>query len=118
MCPRLFDTDRESYKEVVRELRKALKPFVAEMGPETRVKIEEACHRALKRLGDTVPEFRRMVPVYEINCDQEDGSLLCSFYMDVPYVEARVTLHRPPTLTEEEWNELVDEIVADLTPQP
>jgi hypothetical protein len=107
-------THPELYEKVVRDLRKAMVPFKTEIGPETQTKMEEACHRALKRLEDTVPEFRRMVPAYEINCDPNTGKLLCSFHMDVPYVGARVILHRPPDQTKEEFEKAVDEILVEL----
>lgn len=122
----LSPRQRLLYEQVLRSARKAMKPFVCDSGPEAKAKAVEGIQKALKRLDESTPEFRRMVPAYEVKCDAQTGEVFCTFHMDVPYVEARVTLHRPdfPTwskdscLTEEEWNKLVDELVADLTPDP
>ncbi len=79
---------------------------------------KEACLRALERLGqygdDILREGRRMRPGYEVIYDPETNEMLCSFYMDVPYVEARVTLHRQPGQTKEEFEGFVDGIIADV----
>jgi hypothetical protein len=78
-------------------------------------KIKEAALRALERLGEVQSEhWREMVPAYEITYDHETDEMLCSFYMDVPYVEARVILLRPEDQTKEEFELFVDEIIADL----
>jgi hypothetical protein len=82
------------FETIVKLARKALKPFVGIKTPEAKENIEKTIQKALEHLKDTVPFFRYMKPAYEVEYDPETGKAFCSFYMDVPYEEARAIPHK------------------------